>query len=289
VKLYYYAHTGHKNGLDRLKKATALLKALNKQGIDTMLLVNDFRAGLAAREFGINESVTIETVQDIDAIASLEDVIIIDSPENHRGRLEKYCTEFRQVFRMAQSSDDRSEYGEILLSMVCEEEDEGCISSLIIDDLYFQKYDKIDRTVFFLGDSDANKTILSHREFFEGQNMELLLGHYFYVKYEDELAKIFSRLHESEEYSDIICHSKRVVTASLQCALEARVSGAEVLYILTEPLDNIVEEKLRMLQVNTVKGFDRNIYEHTVFSNTLDCHNITQSTDIIAYKIIKLL
>ncbi len=289
MKLYYYAYTGHKNGLDRLKKATALLKKLNEKGLDTMLLVNDFRAGLVAREFGILESVTIETVQDIDAIANLEDVVIIDSPEDHHGRLEKYCAEFKHVFRVAESSTDSSEYGETLLSMFCDEKEEGCISSLIIDDLYFEQQEKVDRTLFFLGDSDADKTILSNRSFFEGQNMELLLGHYFYVKYEDALAEIFTTLYEAEEYMDLIRTSKRVVTASLQTALEARVSGAEVTLVLIETLDNNLKDKLRFLEVEIIEGFDRNISQQTVFSNALECHDITQSTEIIVSNIINML
>jgi len=289
MKLYYYAHTGHKNGLDRLKKAMALLKKLNEKGLDTMLLVNDFRAGLVAQEFGISESVTIETVQDIDAIANLEDAVIFDSPENHRGRLEKYCTEFKRVFRMAQSCDDRSEYGEVMLRLDCIKEDEHCIDGVIVDDCYREKLPKEDRTLFFLGDSDPDKTILSHRTLFEGKEVELLLGNYFYVKYEDTLAKIFAQLHEPEEYQHLIRTSKRVITASLQTAWEAAVSGAETTYILTYPLEKCIENKLSLLQVNTVDGFTENIYKQGVFSNIFDCHDITQKTEIIASKITNML
>jgi len=284
MKLYYYAHSGHKNGLDRVKKAVALLKHLNRAGLDTMLLVNDFRAGLVAREFGITESVTIETIQDIDAIAEHGDVIIIDSPENHRGRLEKYCTQFKRVFRLAQSCDDKSQYGEVMLHINCE--DEACISSLIIDDVYFKEHEKVDRTLFFLSDSDADKTILSNGDFFEGEEMELLLGHYFYIKYEEDLAKVFKKLHEPEEYIELISTSKRVVTASLQCALEAGTSGAEVVYILTEPLDLCIVEKLRIMQVRTIEGFDKIKYKHVMLDTAKGCHLITQECKTIASKII---
>jgi hypothetical protein len=65
VKIYYYAYTGHKNGLDGLKRATALLKEFDKKGLNTLLLVNDFRASLVAREFGVANSVHIETIQDL--------------------------------------------------------------------------------------------------------------------------------------------------------------------------------------------------------------------------------
>ncbi|NEW60401.1 hypothetical protein GSY74_03825 [Sulfurovum sp. bin170] len=278
MKLYYYAHTGHKNGLDRLKKATALLKEFDKKGLDTLLLVNDFRASLVAREFGIADSVHIETIQDIDAIATHGDVVIIDSPEDDRGRLEKYCREFRHVFRFAQSEDDASRYGETVLD-----------EPVVIDEIYFEEYEKEDRTVFFLSDSDADKTILSNADFFKDMDMELLLGHYFYVKYEDDLAKIFKKLHEAEEYIELICKSERIVTTSLQCVFEARVSGAKVVYILTKPLSVNIKKILSLLQVETLNGFDRHSYQQVVFPNTLDCHRNTQKAKKIVSNMMNII
>jgi len=251
-------------------------------------LVNDFRAGLVAREFGIAESVSIETIQDIDAIAQHGDVIIIDSPENDRGRLEKYCSEFKQVFRFAQSCDDKSRYGEVMLHMDCKN-DEHCISTLIIDNVYFEQQEKIDRTLVFLNDSDTDKTILSNSDFFNGEEMELLLGHYFYIKYEEELGKIFNKLHEPEEYIELICSSKRVVTASLQCALEAGASGAEVIYILTEPLDSCIDKKLRTMQVKTVDGFDKIRYKQAMLDTAKGCHLNTQKAEKIALNMMNIM
>ena len=56
--VFYYAHTGHKVGLERLRRGAALLKKLEAEGVEARLLVNDFRAGLAARELGVREYVT---------------------------------------------------------------------------------------------------------------------------------------------------------------------------------------------------------------------------------------
>ena len=278
MKLYYYAHTGHKKGLDRLKRATALLKEFNKKGLETLLLVNDFRASLVAREFGIADSVHIETIQDIDAIAKHGDIIVIDSPEDDRGRIEKYCFDFKKVFRFAQSANDSSKYGEIVLD-----------EPIIIDSFYFKEHKKEDRTLFFLSDSDANKTVLSNADFFKGEEMELLLGHYFYIKYESELEKIFKQLHEAEEYMELISKSKRVVTASFQTALEARISGAEVVFILTDSYDNSIVNILRSLQVETIKGFDKNSYKQLVFSNISNCHRKSQKAEEISTNMIKIM
>ncbi len=227
--LFYYANSGHKIGLERVRRGAALLKRLAKQGVETQLLVNDFRAGLAAKELGVKEYVTVETVQDIDAIAQFGDSIIIDSPEDDHGRLVKYCEDFKHVWRFEVGKDDLSVHGETLFKVECK--DESCENAVIVDDDYFEKTEKEERTLFFLSDADYDKTILSNESFFKALNMELLLGNYFFVKYEDDLAKLFSTLHEPEEYVELITGSSCIVTSSAQTALEAKASAAKVIYI----------------------------------------------------------
>ncbi|RRS31564.1 MAG: hypothetical protein P794_03715 [Epsilonproteobacteria bacterium (ex Lamellibrachia satsuma)] len=252
--LYYYAYTGHKVGLDRMKRAAALLKKLEAEGIENRLLVNDFRAGLAARDFGVSDSVTMETVQDIDAIASIGDIVIIDSPEDHRGRLQKYCSEYKAVFRFAQHEQDRVCFDETIIKTSCE--DDNCINAVIVDDTYFEETKKEERILFFLNDADYDKTILNNANFFKAFDMELLLGNYFFVKYEDDLAKLFSVLHEPEEYTDLIKRSSHIITASAQTALEAKASGAKVIYLDLEADDLYPAELLKMYGIDIVKGFD---------------------------------
>jgi len=287
MKLYYYAFTGHKYGLERARRAAVILKKLKEQGIDTMLLVNDFRAGLAIRDLGISESIHIEGIQDIDAIAKIGDVVIIDSPEDDHGRLVKYCSDFKQVFRFAEHEDDKSIHGEIMLTVDCK--DESCISSVIVDDLYFEKHQKEERTLFFLGDSDADKKILSNRDFFEANKMELLLGHYFYVKYEQDLEKIFTKLHESEEYSELISSSSRIVTASFQTALEASVSGAEVVFVDINKISYEKKELLSSLKVVLINSFNKDIYTQIIIDNVSRKQNIVERSDTIVTKIVKQL
>lgn len=252
--LYYYAYSGHKIGLDRVRRAAALLKKLEHEGMETRLLVNDFRAGLCAREFGISDSVTIETVQDIDAIASIGDIVVIDSPEDHRGRLQKYCSEYKIVFRFAQHNQDRVCFDEIMIKTPCE--DDSCMDALIIDDTYFEEIAKEERILFFLGDTDHDKIILNNEIFFKAFDMELLLGHYFFVKYEDDLAKLFSTLHEPEEYMGLVKSSSYIVTASAQTALEAKASNAKVIYIDLCKEDLYPVELLGIYGIDIVKGFD---------------------------------
>ena len=287
MKVYYYAFTGHKYGLDRMKRASVVVKKLKENGIETMLLVSDFRAGLVARDFGVSESITIEGIQDIDAVAQIGDSIIIDSPEDDHGRLVKYCSDFKSVFRFAEHAKDKSIHGEIMLQINATENES--ISSLIVDDIYFQEHKKEERTLFFLGDSDAGKVILNHKDFFKDLEMELLLGNYFYVKYENDLSKIFTILHEADEYIDLICSSSRVVTASFQTALEATVAQAEVIFIDVGNLTKEQRELLILLKVILIINFNINDYQHALLENVSNPATIIERNETIIHNIINRL
>ncbi len=254
--LYYYAHTGHKVGLERARRALAVIKKVEAKGMQMRLLVNDFRAGVALKdEQGLAEYITIETIQDIDAVAQMGDSIIIDSDEDEHGRLVKYVTDFKQVWRFAHDSKDRSIHGEILFKVGCEAAEE-CEEAVIIDDRYYEPYEKEEKILFFLRDYDHDKTVLNNEAFFKAFDMELLLGHYFYVKYEDDLAKLFSSLHEPETYTEQITQSSTVVTASAQTALEAKASGAKVIFIMLDEIPLYPLSLLKECAITVIEGFD---------------------------------
>ena len=244
--LYYYANTSHKMGLERLRRGAALLNRLNAKGEKTQLLVNDFRAGLVARELGVSEYVTIEGIQDIDAIAQNGDSIIIDSVEDDHGRLVKYCQDFDQVWRFAHDENDAPIHSEKVIPL----------DTILVDDTFFEQEPKEERVLFFLGDADYDKTILGNEDFFKTFDMELLLGNYFFVKYEDDLAKLFSTLYEPEEYEDLIKTTSTLVTASSQTALEAKAAGANVIYIALEERIFYPIELLNSHGIEVVEGFD---------------------------------
>jgi hypothetical protein len=254
--LYYYAHTGHKVGLERLRRGIALKHALQKHDIDMQMLVNDFRAGVALKdEQGLSEYITIETIQDIDAVAQMGDSVIIDSDEDDHGRLVKYVADFKQVWRFAHDEADRSIHGEVLFRVHCQEE--SCEEAILVDEYYFQKHEKAERTLFFLGDHDHQKHILKNPAFFEESGMELLLGHYFFVKYEDELAKCFTVLHEAETYPEVLSGSKRVVTASSQAAMEAKASGADVMFMQLDKDPLYPVSVLKQYGIAVMHGMDK--------------------------------
>lgn len=285
--LYYYANSGHKLGLDRVKRGVALLKALNEKGVETRLLVNDFRAGLAAKELGLRDYVTIEGVMDIDAIADAGDSVIIDTPENDNDRLVKYCSDYKHVFRFETSQEDSVRFSETLLKAYCE--NDSCISSLIIDKIYRNVGEKEERVLFFLNDADYDKEILSNASFFKESGMELLLGNYFFVKYEDDLSELFDCLHEPEEYVDLIKNSSTVVTASGQTAMEAQVCGAKVLYIQTACEDIVPLEVLEGLGITIIKGYDKESYEKALSQRREGEGHLSHTVDQVADTLIAML
>jgi len=258
--LYYYANTSHKLGLERLRRGAALLNRLSAKGVETQLLVNDFRAGLVARELGVVEYVTIEGIQDIDAIAQSGDSIIIDSLEDDHGRLVKYCEDFDTVWRFAHDVEDKAVHSEVVIGL----------DAVLVDDTYFDdKREKEGRTLFFLGDADYNKTILGNKAFFKAFDMELLLGNYFFVKYEDDLAKLFTTLHEPEEYEDLIKSSSTVVTASSVTALEARVAGANVIYLVLPERELYAPALLESYGIDVIDGLDQEKISEFLQKNVL--------------------
>ena len=255
--LYYYVNTGHKLGLERLRRGAALLNRLTNKGVETQLLVNDFRAGLVARELGVTEYVTIEGIQDIDAIAENGASIIIDSVEDDHGRLVKYCQDFEQVWRFAHDGNDTPVHSEKVLG----------VDTVLVDDTFFEQEEKEERILFFLGDADYNKTILGNEDFFKAFDMELLLGNYFFVKYEDDLAKLFTTLHEPEEYKDLIKTTTTLVTASSQAALEAKVAGAKVIYILLDERNFYPLELLKSYGIAVLEGFNKDTLAELLQTN----------------------
>ena len=284
--LFYYAYSGHKNGLERVRRGAALMNALRENGTEAILLVNDFRAGLVAKELGVKDYVTVDTVQDIDAIAQVGDSIIIDSLEDDHGRLVKYCSDFKQVWRFAHSMDDKSIHGETLLR--AEAKEEAAVDALIVEQSYYDTQVKEERVLFFLGDSDYDKVILNNEAFFKSFNMELLLGNYFFVKYEDDLAKLFKALHEPEEYETLIQGSSTVVTSSSQAALEAKIAGAKVIYI------DLIEDTiypvalLNTLGIENVKGLDIEAVQMLLDKNNTQGNKETkEKVSGIAEKLIK--
>jgi hypothetical protein len=226
-----------------------LYKRLEAEGESVTMLTNNFRAVSIAIELGAVECTTIETIMDIDFIAKDGDSIVIDSTEDDRGKLEVYVEKFVSVSRVVELDDDFSRYGEELLSI-----------DDLVDEYYTEisKKPKIDRKVLFWGDSDSSKSMLELKDYFSTLSLDLLLGEYFFPKYESEIADIFVKIYDSEMYEDVIGNSSYIITSSLQSAIEASVSGAKVEYISFALLSDYDENRLKNHDVS-IKHIENSI------------------------------
>lgn len=246
---YYYAHTSHKEGLESVRRGIACLKEAKRREVEYKLLVNDFRAALVAKELGMEGAVTIETISDIDLVLERGDTLLIDSNEELPLRFERYCNDYK-VFRMAQNCDDKPLFNEQVVYPWLE-------NTIFADSIYTEPMPKTKRILFFGGDSDPQKSIINNKNFFDGLSIEILMGHYFFVNYEKELASIFDLIHESEEYTDLIHTSSDIITTSVQCAIEARISGANVIFIVQTPLSECIRSLFETFNISIVDDFNQ--------------------------------
>jgi len=237
MKLYYYVHTGHRYGLDRLRKAAVLFKRLQQEGIEAEVLLNDFRATIVAKELGIAHSTAIDSMYNIANIADVGDGLIIDTPELTDEILRQMCSYFKVVVRFG---DDGQKFSEKIISQL--HEDENSVQMLLIDPKYFETYEKEQRGLIFVGDADYEKSLVKDNQ--DYSNFDLLLGHYFFLDYEKELQPKFHRL--VEEYEAITKYTT-VLSKSMQTILEAGASGAKVCYFGDEMLSFVTLcEKLKI-------------------------------------------
>jgi len=280
-KVIYYVYTNHKTGLDNLKKACALVQTFkNKSEYAVHLYVNDFRAGLVAREFGVNDATTIESILDLDMVIARGDLLFIDSPEDDKGAMQEFVAECKEVCKIAQECDEVSRFGERILP-----------KRIVVDKVYFQDIKpKEERFLFFLGDSDADKLLITNRNFFSSFKMELLLGHYFFLGYEKELKEIFSTIHEPEAYQELIQTSKTVITASLQSAFEAKMAKARVIYITIGELKVCDKALLDSLNISIIYNFNLKQLENVINHNVSKIHtHIAENATIWRKSLNKLI
>jgi len=208
--IYLYAHTSHKSGLDRARAMMAIYRALKEQpkAQELCFLVNDFRAGEALKEqMGLESYVTIESVEDIDMIASSEDSVVISTPESDRGKIAFYKSHFNHFIVL---------------------QDEMLIASASRCD------SKGNKMLLFWGDSDENRQLMAHAKSLNDLGLGLLLGDYFYIDYQSKLSELFDLCYEPEEYEQALSEAEVVVSGSLQVAAEAALMGKQAAYLVVD-------------------------------------------------------
>jgi len=254
VRTFYYVHTGHRIGLDRFRRAVAILNSL--EDADITLLTSDYRIAQEAREFGIEKSVGIDVVRNIPHIANNGDQLIFDSDEANPIMLEDMREYFSTFVRVSDDENDSKAENELLISPYLE--GEGICRAIAVDDKYFGAFEKRVELSYFFGDDDYEKDLERNFDFIDGLNPHLQLGYYYFLDYEEMLKEKFKNNFEFEEYDEMIMHSKVLLTASPQAVLDALAAGTKPIYFQREDYTRAFITLFKELNIPVVEKYDKN-------------------------------
>lgn len=243
-QIYFYVKSGHKFGLDRIRRSVALAKEF---GEDVLFLTSDYRAGMIAKELGIKRTVNVDIVRNITNIAEDGSIMIFDSDEASELMLEDMRNYFSHFIRFVDSPTEKISEKEVVISPF--HQGTNVINDIIVDKRYFGQFEKSIERTYFWGDDDYNKKLKENLNTLSTLDSALLEGYYFFLGYDKEINNAFSELYESEEYEDILTKSKIFFTSSIQSALEASVANSVPIFIKRDDVnyDNVV--LLEQLQI----------------------------------------
>lgn len=254
MKTFYYVHTGHRIGLDRFRRACAIIRSLGD--VDITLLCSDFRIAQIAKDFGVKNSVGIDVVRNIPQISHHGDQLIFDSEEANPIMLDDMRGYFSRFIRVSDNTNDKKADNELLISPYLE--GEGICSAYAVDSTYFVSEEKSVKLSYFFGDDDYEKDLEKHLDFIDGLNPNLQLGFYYFLDYEDMLKKKFVNFYEFEDYEQMIKKSEILITASPQAVLESLASGGKPIYFQREDYIQDFIELFKKLNVPVVENYDKN-------------------------------
>lgn len=202
MQLYFYAKSGHTVGLEETKRCAAIANKLKE--FNPILCTSDFRAGAFAKDnFGIKKYVNIDVVRNLHNIMQRGDILIYDTPEV-----------------TSEMKEDMKDFCSLLYGINDE------LSGIIVDTTFYysQENPTLEKTLFF-GDDDYNNQLIEMTKESEKFDINLLMGHYFFLGNEKLFENNFSKVIDEEEYVHTIQNSKYLLTASLQTALESLACG----------------------------------------------------------------
>ena len=253
MKTYYYVHTGHRIGLDRFRRAATIIKSLGD--VDITLLSSDFRIAQIAREFGVEKCVGIDVVRNIPQIAHNGDQLIFDSEEANPIMLEDMRTYFSKFIRVSDDENDVKSPRELMLSMY-KSGDDICNAYAINSD-FFGNFEKSVKISYFFGDDDYEKDLEKNLDFISNLDLNLQLGFYYFLDYEDTLKEKFQNYFEFEEYDEMIQKTDILITASPQAVLESLASGGRPIYVKRQDYTDNFDSLFQALNIPIIDNYDK--------------------------------
>jgi hypothetical protein len=253
ANIYYYVHTGHRFGLDRFRKAVAIIEALPELNIT--LLTSDYRIASSSRDFGVKKAIGIDVLRNIPNVAEHGDILIYDSDEHNEQQLLDMINFFSKFFRISIKRDDFARKGEFLINPYVANS-EATLSAIPVRKTFFQQNEKSEKApLFFFGDDDYDKDILKYGENLRSSSLDILLGFYYFLGYEDELKPFFKEVFETEDYDDLVLRREKIITSSYQTAFESLVSGGKPIYVERSDRDDEINQFLESFNIPVLKSF----------------------------------
>ena len=280
MRTFYYVHTGHRIGLDRFRRAAAILNTLQDE--DITLLTSDYRIAHIARDFGIDKSVGIDVVRNIPQISHNGDKLIFDSDEANPLMLEDMREYFSAFVRISDDKNDTKDPKEFLISPYLE--GEGICNCVAVNEGFFGDFEKSVELTYFFGDDDYEKDLEKHFDFIEDLNPNLQLGFYYFLDYEDMLKEKFPNHFEFEEYEVMIQSTKILLTASPQAVLESLAAGSKPIYFQREDYTKDFVPLFEKLNIPIVNNYDKNHLSEIIATiNDRKYEQIEQNSNKIAH------
>ncbi len=250
MRLYYYIETGHRTGLDRLRRSAPVINALERRGVDVTMLTNDFRAGEYAKEqFGIRKYVSVDVVRNIANIAAPADKVVLDSDSVGGALSDDMADYYGKLVRISDDPHSSAASSRHLLISGSEAE--------IVDPRYFEETEHSFGDVYFWGDDDYEQELSGVCDTFKESGTALLEGHYFFLRYASELQGSFETVYESESYDEVLKGARRFITSSPQSALEALAAGSSPIFVKKSSTPEFWCDRLAEHSVPVLEVFDR--------------------------------
>ncbi len=276
MKIYYYAQTGHRIGLDRFRRAAALIASLPE--LDITLLTSDFRIASVAKDFGVAKCVGIDVVRNIPQIAQKGDVLLLDSAETNPVMLADMQNYFAPLIRLSDMQGEQKNADEYLISLY--EDGEGSCRDYAINPMFYDYKGARDISLtYFFGDDDYEKELEEHLDFVEGLDANLQLGFYYFLDYETMLQKRFVTTSEFEEYADTIKRSKVLLSASPQAILESLACGNKPIYFQRKGYTKAFIPLFKSLNIPVIENYDRAALEKTLLHINLHEYSESKQTN----------
>jgi hypothetical protein len=255
MRIFYYAHTGHRIGLDRFRRAAALITCM-KQDCEITLLTSDYRVASIAREYGIDNAVGVDVVRNIANIAHQGDKLIFDSQEANPLMLEDMRNYFSTFIRISDLEEEQVASNEYLISPYIDTQ-KNRLQNIIVDEKYFGTFTKDVAVTYFFGDDDYEKDLEKHLDFIDGTDAYLQLGFYYFLDYEENLKEKFVNYFEFDDYEEMIKRTEILITASPQAVLESLASGGKPIYFQREDYPKDYIKLFESLGIPVVRNYNK--------------------------------